>query len=103
MNPPTGIVAAEALRDCHSGNSGQKKNALIQGQGNLAKQNGCALEQVPQELVVDVVVILHLGRFDKSSEQTRTAVRRRLLQVCVASLHVFTEKLRRPVRFAEVR
>src|SRR5947209_7218669 len=66
-------------------------------------QNCSTLEQVPQELVVDVVVILHLGRLHKGSQQTRAAVRRRLLQICVATLHVFAEKLRRPVCFAEVR
>ena len=34
-----------------------------------------ALEQIPQKLVVNVVVILHFGRFDEGSQQARATVR----------------------------
>ncbi|MFI5072477.1 MAG: hypothetical protein ACHP8A_16470, partial [Terriglobales bacterium] len=40
-----------------------------------APHNG-SLEQVPDELIVDFVVILHFGSFDEGSEGARTAVGR---------------------------
>ncbi len=61
------------------------------------------LEQIPKELIVDVVVILDFGRLHESSQQARTAVRRGLLQICIAALHFFAEKLGGPICFAEVR
>ena len=59
-------------------------------------------EHVPQELVIDVVVILHLLRLDEGPQETRAAVGGGLLQVGVAALDVLTEQLRRPVGGAEV-
>src|SRR5882757_4899987 len=61
-----------------------------------------ALEQIPKELVVDFVVILHLGRFDESTQLTRTAVRRSLFEISIASLHVRSEKGRGPFSLAKV-
>src|SRR5712664_1613845 len=61
-----------------------------------------ALEQIPKELVVDFVVILHLGRFDESTQLTRTAVRRSLFEISIAALHVRSEKGRGPFSLAKV-
>ena len=33
------------------------------------------LEQIPQELVIHIVVILHLGSFHERSQKPRTAIR----------------------------
>src|SRR3984957_4690383 len=79
----------------------QIKNALALRPGVL-RQNCNVLEQVPEELVVDVVVILHLGRLHEGSQQTRTAVRRCLLQISIAAFYVFTQQICRPLCFAEV-
>src|SRR5579863_962812 len=46
------------------------------------------LEQIPQELVVDLVVVLHLGWLDDGAQQPRAAVRRRLFQIGETLLHV---------------
>src|SRR5258707_11647688 len=61
-----------------------------------------SLEQIPKELVVDFVVILHLGRFDESTQLTRTAVRRSLFEISIAPLHVRSEKGRGPFSLAKV-
>ena len=42
------------------------------------------LEQVPQELVVDIVVVLDLGGLDERSQQARAAIGRGLFQIGVA-------------------
>jgi len=55
------------------------------------------LKQIPEELVVDVVVILHLGRFHERSQQTRTPIGGSLLQIRVPALHIFAENFRRPL------
>jgi hypothetical protein len=55
------------------------------------------LKQIPEELIVDVVVILHLGRLHESSQQTGTAIGGRLLQVGVTSLYIFAENFRGPL------
>ncbi len=46
------------------------------------------LELVPEELVVDLVVVLHFGRLHKRAKRACAAIRRGLLQVRIASLHV---------------
>ena len=51
---------------------------------------GIALKEVPQELVVNVVVVLYLGRFHKRSEQPWAAVCCCLLQLRIATLYIFT-------------
>ena len=47
-----------------------------------------SLKQVPQELVVDVVVVLHLGRLHESPEQAWAAIGGGLLQVGIARFDV---------------
>ena len=59
-------------------------------------------EKIPEELIVYVVVILHLGRFHKGSQQTRAAIGRSLFQVGVTALHIFAEKFCCPLRLAEI-
>jgi hypothetical protein len=49
------------------------------------------LEQVPQELVVDLVVVLHLGRLDEGSQRAWAAVRGGLFQIGIPSFHVFAQ------------
>src|SRR3954468_21519051 len=49
------------------------------------------LKQVPERLVVDRVVELHLGPFDNGSEQPGAAVSGGFLQVRVTALHVRAE------------
>ena len=61
-----------------------------------------ALEHVPQELVVHLVVELHFGSLHKRAEVPRTAVRRSFLQVRVTTLDVRAEQLADPLRFVEV-
>ena len=61
-----------------------------------------SLELVPEVLVVNVVVVLHLRRFHERSQQARTAIGRSLLQVGVAALHILAQQLGRPVSVAEV-
>src|SRR5260370_33015650 len=70
----------------------------------LSSFSGClVLEQIPQELVVDLVMELHFGSFHERSEGSRAAIGGGLFQVRVAIFYVFSEKRRRPVGFAEVR
>jgi len=51
------------------------------------------LKEVPEELVVDLVVILHLGHLNKSAQIARAAVRRSPLQFRIAGLDVGAEQL----------
>src|ERR1700675_4482663 len=44
------------------------------------------LEQVPQELVVDLVVELDFLRFDESAQRARTTIRGGLFQVGITAL-----------------
>src|SRR6201996_6609023 len=60
------------------------------------------LKLVPEELVVNLVVVLNFRRLHESAQQTRAAIGCSLLQVGVPTLHVFAEKLGRPLGFAEV-
>ncbi len=46
------------------------------------------LEEIPQKLVVDFVVVLHFGGFDESAKQPGAAVGSRALQVRITALHV---------------
>ncbi len=46
---------------------------------NQSPNSLTGLEQIPQELVVHVVVILDFGSFHKRPQQPRTAIRRSLL------------------------
>jgi len=93
--PPRAILVTEPCsawtRACRRGKrfSHKTKTPWPQGQGVLVWQNCSGLEQIPEELVVDVVVILHLGRLHEGSEQTRTAVGGGLFQVGVTAFYVF--------------
>lgn len=61
------------------------------GAAEAAPAEPYCLEQIPEELVVYVVVVLHFLGLDEGSEQTRATVGRGLLQVGVASLYVLAE------------
>src|SRR5690242_11609872 len=52
------------------------------------------LKQVPEELVVYLVVVLHLGRFVEGSKGPRAPICRSTLQIGKARLHVGPQKLR---------
>ncbi len=55
------------------------------------------LEQVPEELVVNLVMVLHLWRFHERAQRSRATVSRRSLQIRVATFHVGTKKLGGPI------
>jgi hypothetical protein len=78
-----------------------EKNALAEYQGVLW-WNGFVLEQIPEELVVDLMVELHLWRFDEGPQRARAAIRGGLLQIGVTPLNIFAEKRRCPICFSEV-
>ena len=50
-----------------------------------------ALKHVPEELIVDFVMVLNFRRFHKRAELSRAPICRGLLQVGVAILYVFSE------------
>jgi len=57
------------------------------------------LEEVPQELVVDLMVVLHFGGFDEGAERARAAIGGSAFQVGVAAFDVGAEELGGPVGF----
>src|SRR6266567_1126031 len=91
----------------------QQAISRVNGQSQRAKespsnrrgfflQHSERLEEIPEQLIVDVVVELHLRRLDDRAQQAGAAVRRSLLQIGVASLHIRSQQSRRPLRPAEV-
>src|SRR5580658_5621942 len=60
------------------------------------------LEQIPQELVVDLVMELDFRRFDEGSQSARATVGGGLLQVGIAAFDVFAQKSCGPLGIAEV-
>ena len=60
------------------------------------------LEQIPQRLVVNRVVELHLAAFDDGAQFTRATVGGGLFQLGIAALHVGTENLGNPLRGLEI-
>jgi hypothetical protein len=52
---------------------------------------GRSLEHIPEELVVDFVVILDFGSLDECAEQPRATICRGLLQIRKPGLYVFSE------------
>ena len=52
----------------------QNSNALAWSQGIAVCGRCCYLKAVPQELVIDGVVVLHFRHLDESSQQARAAV-----------------------------
>src|SRR5271166_419278 len=69
---------------------------------SMARVNGGGLEHVPEELVVDLVVILDFRWFDEGAEVAGAAVRGSFLQVGVAALDVLAEQLGSPLCLLEV-
>src|SRR5271170_5388519 len=61
-----------------------------------------SLEQIPEELVVDLVVILDLRSLHEGAKIARTAVRRRFLEVGIAALDVGADDFGDPLRLVEV-
>jgi hypothetical protein len=68
----------------------QKKTPRFFGRGGW--QSCSNLKQIPEELVVDLVVELDFLRFDEGSEGAGAAVGGGLLKVCVAALDVLAEQ-----------
>src|ERR1022692_2441679 len=62
-------------------------------QSCLETSTNHALKQIPQKLVVNVVVILHFLRLDERAQQTWTTVGRSLLKIGIPALDVFPENL----------
>src|ERR1700730_5957774 len=60
------------------------------------------LKTIPQELVVDLVVILHLRSLHERPEEPWTAVSRSLLQVGIAPLDIIPKYLPGPLRRTEI-
>jgi hypothetical protein len=54
------------------------------------------LEQIPEVLVIYIVVILNFGRLHECAQQARTAIRRGPLQVGITALNIGAQKLRCP-------
>src|ERR1700722_9591223 len=65
-------------------------------------KNKRSLELVPQILVVDLMMELHLRSFYESPESASAAVRGGLFQVGIAAFDIFAEQGFRPIGFAEV-
>src|SRR6516164_4416021 len=108
MNQPeeietsTGSTAAE-----EGGGINIKINQDTAGGGNTAPEGtadqnqvraspAVALKQVPQELVVDVVVVLEFRRLDKCAQQPGAPVGRGLLQVAISRLYVLAQQFGNP-------
>src|ERR1700719_453283 len=47
------------------------------------------LKQIPEELIVNLVVVLHFRCLHERAQQTRAAISRRLLQFRITAFHVF--------------
>src|ERR1035441_5204813 len=97
-----GFARSPTGRQCYGrrGASDAKQNtpAFWPGLGRTA----WSLEQIPQELVVDLVVELNLLRLDESSQGAGAAVGGGFLQIGVAAFDVLAEDGRDPRRFLEV-
>src|SRR5581483_7590652 len=61
-----------------------------------------ALKQVPQELVVYLVMELDLLGFYERSQRTRATIGRSLLQVRIPAFHILAQQSCSPLPFAEV-
>jgi hypothetical protein len=60
------------------------------GGATSARGNAAVLESIPQELVVDLMVILHLRGFYERTKEPRTAISRGLLQFGIPAPHIFS-------------
>jgi len=74
---------------CDREDAAKKPPRLFDRGGWQGRSN---LKQIPEELVVDLVVELDFLRFDEGSEGAGAAVGGGLLKVCVAALDVFAEQ-----------
>src|SRR4029077_9177938 len=61
-----------------------------------------SLEEVPEELVVHFVVVLHFRRFYKRAKRPWATVGGSAFQIGIAALHVRAEQLGGPVGFLEI-
>ena len=75
-----------------------KKPGVPQGRPGFRISCSRGLEQIPERLVVDLVVELDFGALDDGSQFARAAVGGGLLQVGVAALHVGAQDLADPLR-----
>src|SRR6266404_7483844 len=60
------------------------------------------LEQVPEELVVNLMVVLHFRRFHECPKRARAAVRGSAFQVRETSLYIGAQQLGCPPRLFKV-
>ena len=60
------------------------------------------LKQIPQSQVVDLMVVLDLGRFDEGAEMARSTVGCRLLQIRKTALHILSQYGAGPLRAPEI-
>src|SRR5271165_4419786 len=75
---------------------------LVLKSGSRAPALQMGLEEVPEELVVDLVVVLDFGGFDEGAEGAGTAVGGGMFQIGIAGFDVGAEKLGGPIGFLEV-
>src|SRR5438067_4201921 len=61
-----------------------------------------SLKQVPEVLVINIVVVLHFLGFHKCAEQTRAAICGRFFEIGVTTLHICAQQRRSPIRSQEV-
>src|ERR1700736_1055524 len=78
-----------------------------QGAGRLASPfvfsaTPSLLENIPEQLVVNIVVELNLARLHDGSQQTWATIGRGLLQVGIPGFHILAQDLRRPRGVTEV-
>src|SRR5215471_2731182 len=78
------------------------KSPPVETGGLLQRLAKPLLKQVPEELVVHFVVILHFRRFDKGTQAARATVRRRSLQIRVPRFHVRTQQCADPLGLFEI-
>src|ERR1700737_653447 len=84
---------------CTRRKPGKRGRAYTVGGRNKKKNR---LEEVPEERIVDLVVVLNFGGFDESAEGAGKAIRGGLFQIGIPSLDVGSEKFGGPFGFAEV-
>ncbi len=86
----------------HSPRKGNGENVSLErgnvcsaqvGRGRAPSPREQFLKPVPEVLVVDVVVILHFGRFYERAQQTRAPVGRCFFEIGVAALYVLAHQL----------
>src|SRR5579871_2278830 len=98
MAPPTGIVAGTATYRVRSRTVAGEVQPDAKTPGLAPRrfqwQNCSLLEQIPQELVVNIVMILDFRGLHEGPQKPRAAVGGGLLQVGIPAFHVFAKQLR---------